>query len=158
MNRHGSALKTTVAGITVAWLSPFLGYLYGQTKTENRPASTVGIERLKKLSEVVPPERLIKADGFQTYFVQNGQNGPEILLLHGFGSSTFTWRKNLEALGKIGRVTAIDIKGFGLTGGGSASAFDEAFDIFRKSDRGGRLIGRFRIHVLILRLGAHIPL
>jgi pimeloyl-ACP methyl ester carboxylesterase len=115
MNRYGSALKTTVAGITVAWLSPFLGYLYGQTKTENRPASTVGIEPLKKLSEVVPPERLIKADGFQTYFVQNGQNGPEILLLHGFGSSTFTWRKNLEALGKIGRVTAIDIKGFGLT-------------------------------------------
>ena len=115
MNRYGSALKTTVAGITVALILPFLGNSYGQTKSESRPASKAVIEPLKKLSEVVPAERLIKADGFQTYFVQYGQHGPEILLLHGFGSSTFTWRKNFDALGKMGRVTAIDIKGFGLT-------------------------------------------
>jgi pimeloyl-ACP methyl ester carboxylesterase len=73
------------------------------------------VEPLKKLSDVVPQERLIDAGGIRTFFVRKGESGPEILLLHGFGSSTFTWRKNLDALAKLGRVTAIDLKGFGLT-------------------------------------------
>lgn len=75
------------------------------------------VEKLKKLTDVVPAERLVDAGGIKTYFVQKGQAGekPEILLLHGFGSSTYTWRKNLDELAKATRVTAIDIKGFGLT-------------------------------------------
>jgi len=73
------------------------------------------ISPIRKLTEVVPPERLVDAGGIRTCFVQRGSTGPEILLLHGFGSSTYTWRKNLDELGKFARVTAIDIKGFGLT-------------------------------------------
>lgn len=99
----------------MALLMPSIGHLYGQAKDANRPATKFRIEPLRKLTDVAPPERLIKADGIQTYYVQKGQKGPEILLLHGFGSSTFTWRKNLDALGQLGRVTAIDIKGFGLS-------------------------------------------
>ncbi len=84
-------------------------------KPENKPVPKV--ERLKKLTDVVPADRLIEAGGIKTCFVQKGQVGdkPEILLLHGFGSSTYTWRKNIDDLAKITRVTAIDIKGFGLT-------------------------------------------
>lgn len=84
-------------------------------KAANAPV--VKVERLKKLTDVVPADRLIDAGGIKTCYIQKGQAGdkPEILLLHGFGSSTYTWRKNIDELAKITRVTAIDIKGFGLT-------------------------------------------
>ncbi|MBI1323241.1 alpha/beta fold hydrolase [bacterium] len=83
----------------------------GETSKPKKPI----VAPLRKLTDVVPAERLVDAGGVRTYFVRSGEIGPEILLLHGFGSSTYTWRKNLDALGRIGRVTAIDIKGFGLT-------------------------------------------
>jgi pimeloyl-ACP methyl ester carboxylesterase len=80
-------------------------------KTPPAPA----IAPLKKLTDVVPAERLVDAGGIKTHFVRKGIEGPQILLLHGFGSSTYTWRKNIDRLAEFGRVTAIDIKGFGLT-------------------------------------------
>lgn len=75
------------------------------------------IETLKKQSDLVDARQLIDANGIKTFYKQAGQpgRGPEVFLLHGFGSSTFTWRKNLDALGQFAHVTAIDIKGFGLT-------------------------------------------
>lgn len=85
-------------------------------KPAEKPAG-IKVEPLRKLTDVVPPERLIDAGGIKTCYIQKGKAGdmPEILLLHGFGSSTYTWRKNLDELAKLTRVTAIDIKGFGLT-------------------------------------------
>ena len=35
--------------------------------------------------------------------------------MHGFGSSTYTWRKSVDALAPRYRVYALDLKGFGLT-------------------------------------------
>lgn len=84
------------------------------------------IAPIRKLTDVVPPERLVDAGGIRTCFVQRGSTGPEILLLHGFGSSTYTWRKNLDELGKFARVTAIDIKGFGLTEKPKDGKYNEA--------------------------------
>jgi 3-oxoadipate enol-lactonase len=84
-------------------------------KQKSKPAATPKLEPLKKLTEVAPADRLIDAGGIKTYYLQSGKTGPEVLLLHGFGSSTFTWRKNLDALGRFARVTAMDIKGFGMT-------------------------------------------
>ncbi len=111
--RRFTCLLVLVATISVSSLPLLRGQAQQSAESIAKPRAS--LERLRKLSEVVPAERLIKAGGLQTYYVQSGQVGPQILLLHGFGSSTFTWRKNLVELGKIGRVTAIDIKGFGLT-------------------------------------------
>jgi len=96
------------------------------SKNEPRKPSKPVVEPVRKLSDVVPAERLVDAGGVRTCFVQRGETGPEILLLHGFGSSTYTWRKNLEELGKFARVTAIDIKGFGLTEKPKDGQYNEA--------------------------------
>jgi pimeloyl-ACP methyl ester carboxylesterase len=49
--------------------------------------------------------------------------GPPVLLLHGFGASTFTWRHIAPELTKTHRVIAVDLKGFGQ----SDKPFDERY-------------------------------
>ena len=44
-----------------------------------------------------------------------GQGRPAIVLLHGFASSTFSWREVLPKLGERGRTVAFDRPAFGLT-------------------------------------------
>lgn len=51
--------------------------------------------------------------GHRIHYVQQGQQGPALLLIHGFGASTDHWRKNMEALSRNYRVWAIDMLGFG---------------------------------------------
>lgn len=50
-------------------------------------------------------------------------HGPTILLLHGLGGSTYTWRKVMPALSVGHRVIAVDLKGFGR----SEKVFDAAY-------------------------------
>lgn len=95
--------------------SQAVGIPASESKSEPKKPVKPIVEPVRKLTDVVPAERLVDAGGVRTFFVQRGDSGPEILLLHGFGSSTYTWRKNLDELGRFARVTAIDIKGFGLT-------------------------------------------
>lgn len=47
------------------------------------------------------------------HYVHQGQQGPPLLLIHGFGASTDHWRKNIEVLSQSYRVWAIDLLGFG---------------------------------------------
>ncbi|MFM1801854.1 MAG: hypothetical protein RJA81_1206 [Planctomycetota bacterium] len=81
------------------------------------PPAKIFVEPLRDQADLVKPEHLVNAAGVMTHFRQSGVAGenPEVILLHGFGSSTFTWRKNLEPLGRFAHVTAMDIRGFGLT-------------------------------------------
>jgi pimeloyl-ACP methyl ester carboxylesterase len=51
--------------------------------------------------------------GWRIHYVQQGQQGPPLLLVHGFGASTDHWRKNIEELSRNYRVWAIDMLGFG---------------------------------------------
>lgn len=48
------------------------------------------------------------------HYVEAGQGEP-LLLVHGFFAWSFTWRKNMAALGVQFRTTAIDLRGFGLS-------------------------------------------
>lgn len=52
-------------------------------------------------------------NGHQVHYVQKGDRGPCILLIHGFGASTDHWRQNIEILSETCRVWAIDLLGFG---------------------------------------------
>ena len=52
-------------------------------------------------------------EGHQIHYVQKGDRGPAILLIHGFGASTDHWRKNIEILSQNCRVWAMDLMGFG---------------------------------------------
>ncbi len=51
--------------------------------------------------------------GFPICYQTQGQTGPAIVLIHGFGASWRHWRKNIPVLADIGRVYAIDLIGFG---------------------------------------------
>ncbi len=53
--------------------------------------------------------------GHTIRYQQAGDQGPALLLVHGFGGSSDHWRKTLPELGRVCRVYAIDLIGFGLS-------------------------------------------
>ena len=74
------------------------------------------------LEDTVPPERLadmdsrfVDVDGVTFHYKQMGEGEPVLLLLHGFGASTFSWREVMEPLAATRSVIAFDRPAFGLT-------------------------------------------
>lgn len=59
-------------------------------------------------------EHLIRIDNHAVHAEQAGQ-GEFVLLLHGFGASTYSWRKVMPKLAEHHRVVAFDLYGFGWT-------------------------------------------
>ncbi len=56
-------------------------------------------------------------NGAQIYYIERGvDNDSAIILIHGFGGSTFTWRDNIDVLVDAGfHVVALDLPPFGLS-------------------------------------------
>lgn len=63
-----------------------------------------------------PDGRFVELDGTRTYLEASGpSDGPAVVLVHGFGGSTYSWRFTRPALAAAGfRVLALDLRGFGL--------------------------------------------
>jgi pimeloyl-ACP methyl ester carboxylesterase len=61
-----------------------------------------------------PPTRYMEIDGHQVYVEQQG-SGDAVVLLHGFGASSYSWRRLVPELAKSFRVVAPDLFGFGWT-------------------------------------------
>jgi magnesium chelatase accessory protein len=57
----------------------------------------------------------IVADGVR-WHVQRAGDGPPLLLLHGTGASSHSWRDLIPILGKHYRILALDLPGHGFTG------------------------------------------
>lgn len=83
---------------------------------------------VRPLQETVPPQDLADPDSrfiamadavgttsLDVHYKDTGTGDPGIVLLHGFGGSTFSWRDVLPALAPEHRVVAFDRPGFGLT-------------------------------------------
>lgn len=62
----------------------------------------------------LPADRFLEVDGHQVYVEQSGRGEP-VVLLHGFGASTYLWRKVAPKLAESHRVIALDLNGFGYT-------------------------------------------
>lgn len=61
------------------------------------------------------PGRLVEVDGVSIHYVEQG-SGPAVLLIHGFGGHTFSFRHTMPALAAAGfRAVALDLKGFGFS-------------------------------------------
>ena len=54
-------------------------------------------------------------DGVRVHYQEKGTGMP-LVLLHGFSSSTYSWKDVFEPLAKSYRVIAVDLKGFGFSG------------------------------------------
>ncbi len=74
------------------------------------------------LEDTVPPRALADPDSrfatlgtLDVHYKTEGQGETALVLLHGFGASTFSWRKVMEPLGAYGLVVAYDRPAFGLT-------------------------------------------
>jgi pimeloyl-ACP methyl ester carboxylesterase len=53
--------------------------------------------------------------GYQINYRAEGETGPAVLLIHGFGASVGHWRKNIPVLARSCRCYAIDLIGFGAS-------------------------------------------
>jgi pimeloyl-ACP methyl ester carboxylesterase len=70
----------------------------------------------------LPPQELADPDsdfatvnGIQVHYKLVGQGKPELILLHGFASSLYSWREVMPVLARDYQVLAYDRPGFGLT-------------------------------------------
>jgi pimeloyl-ACP methyl ester carboxylesterase len=59
--------------------------------------------------------RFADVDGVRVHYQEKG-TGPPLVLLHGFTSSTYSWKDVFDPLAKNFRVIAVDLKGFGFSG------------------------------------------
>ena len=71
--------------------------------------------------------RTISANGIEIFLLEQGE-GPLVVLCHGWPELSYSWRRQIPAIGAAGfRVAAPDMRGFGRT---SAPAQIDAYSIF----------------------------
>jgi pimeloyl-ACP methyl ester carboxylesterase len=75
-----------------------------------------------------PNARVVNVEGRRTVIATAGRSSdPALVLIHGFGGSTFGWRHVMEPLASSGwYVVALDLPGFGLAKKGWGGAYDHA--------------------------------
>lgn len=61
------------------------------------------------------PGRVIDIDGYGVHVVERGGGPRTMLLIHGFGASTFSWRELIPHFEREFRIIAVDLKGFGYS-------------------------------------------
>lgn len=83
--------------------------------------------------------------GIKINYYEAGQ-GPPILLLHGFGGSSYTWRYLIPALAEGHRVFTLDLKGFGL----SDKPDDRRYAVADQAEMVADFIHRRDLHDLVI--------
>ncbi len=82
------------------------------------------------------PGKLIEVDGVTLHYIEKG-SGPAIVMIHGFGGQTFSFRYQLQEFSRDHRCVAIDLKGFGYSErpeGGDYSLEEQARLVLRAMD------------------------
>jgi pimeloyl-ACP methyl ester carboxylesterase len=110
-----------------------------------------------------PPGKLLDVDGVAVHYVESGR-GPAIVMVHGFGGSTFSFRYQMAELSRDHRCVAIDLKGFGYSQrpkGGDYSLTAQARLVLRAMDLLGIercvLMGHSMGGDVAMRIGAMSP-
>jgi pimeloyl-ACP methyl ester carboxylesterase len=96
------------------WLIPLvlLAALAAGLGTQLR--ADIPLEQLKA-RWATPPSKFVEVDGMSIHYRDEG-SGPTLVLVHGTGSSLFTWDGWVKALSDRYRIVRLDTPGFGLTG------------------------------------------
>jgi len=74
----------------------------------------VSLRSFEEVRRSLPADRFVRV-GDQLVHVEQAGSGEPVVLIHGFGASTYSWRKVMPALAASHRVVAIDLNGFGYT-------------------------------------------
>jgi pimeloyl-ACP methyl ester carboxylesterase len=77
-------------------------------------AGCVSVTPYEDLVATLPADRLLDVDGRRVYVEDRGQGEP-VVLVHGFGASSYCWRYVADDLAKDFRVVTLDLAGFGFT-------------------------------------------
>ena len=83
--------------------------------------------------------------GIKINYYEAGQ-GPPVILLHGFGACTYTWRYLAPELAKDHRVFALDLKGYGL----SDKPDDGKYAVSDQADMVAKFIRTRDLHDLVV--------
>ena len=62
-----------------------------------------------------PDSRFVEVNSIRVHYKMAGSGEPVLILLHGFGASTYTWHKVMDSLAAEGTVIVFDRPAFGLT-------------------------------------------
>jgi pimeloyl-ACP methyl ester carboxylesterase len=77
-----------------------------------------------------PESKILSIDGASIHIQDHAPPGAlkdTLILVHGLGGSTYSWRYNIEPLTSAGyRVVAVDLKGFGLSSRDRVSSYSHA--------------------------------
>src|SRR5439155_11248435 len=97
-------------------------------------AAAVAVDRLAELlirrSERLDPEEMelpgarFWLRGTPVHYIEQGRGYP-VVLVHGFGASTFSYRFLITALSERFRVIALDLPGFGYSGRDPAAGYSQ---------------------------------
>ncbi|MBC7232874.1 MAG: alpha/beta hydrolase [Chloroflexi bacterium] len=71
-----------------------------------------------------PDSRFVSVNGLEVHYESFGQGEPVLVLLHGLGASTWSWREVMLPLSQFGTVIAFDRPAFGLTARPLASEWE----------------------------------
>ncbi len=93
-------IVVAAAALTVFWFA--------------RPAD-LNFEAARSIVPHAEDSRFADVDGVRIHYQEKGAGTP-LVLLHGFTSSTYSWKDVFEPLSKNFRVIAVDLKGFGFSG------------------------------------------
>jgi pimeloyl-ACP methyl ester carboxylesterase len=77
-------------------------------------ACCASVRPFSAIRREVPRDQFLRLGGRLVHVEQAG-SGPPVVLLHGFGASTYSWRKVMPGLAASFHVVAIDFNGFGYT-------------------------------------------
>lgn len=101
-----------INGLSLLFILVLIGIIIGPLIIPLPPLMDI-----QPIEELVYPDSQFKnVDGINIHF-QARENGSSILfiLLHGFGSSTYSWSKVMDPISLFGSVIAFDRPAFGLT-------------------------------------------
>jgi pimeloyl-ACP methyl ester carboxylesterase len=77
------------------------------------------------MSTPAAQDRFIQVQGVNYHYAEYPGNGPDVLMVHGWSSSTYTWEEVAPALQKKGyHVWSLDMQGFGWTDKPKGAAYD----------------------------------
>ena len=112
-----TALRRLLQGLLVLALIPFL---------LDVPAGADASAESLLATGAAPNARVVAVEGRRTVIAEAGSAAdPALVLIHGFGGSTFGWRHVMAPLAASGwHVVALDLPGFGLAGKGWGQAYD----------------------------------